>query len=516
MSMDKKIEQLVKEKKRIAMGGGEKRLADQRSKGKMTARERIEVLLDENSFVEVDMFVKHRGVDFGMAGRDVPGEGVVVGYGTVDGRLVYVSSQDFTVMGGSLGEMHAKKICKVMDMAMRNGAPFVALNDSSGARIQEGVDALDGYGNIFFRNTQASGYIPQLSVIMGPCAGGAVYSPALTDFIFMTQGTSQMFITGPQVIKAVTGEDVTLEQLGGAAVHNQVSGVAHFYADNDEQTLAQVRRLLSFLPSNNLEETPLVDSNDDVARQNDDLLSVVPIEPNRGYDVREVIQSIADAGDFMEVHASFAQNMVVGFARMNGRTVGIVANQPRVLGGSLDIDASDKAARFVRFCDAFNIPLVTLIDVPGYMPGLNQEYGGIIRHGAKLLYAYSEATVPKISLILRKAYGGAYLAMCSKALGADVVYAWPTAEIAVMGAEGAANIIFRDDIKKAEDPVATRAAKIEEYRTKFASPYVAASRGMVDDVIDPRDSRRMIINALEANATKRESRPAKKHGNLPV
>jgi acetyl-CoA carboxylase carboxyltransferase component len=514
--MDKKIEQLVKEKKRIAMGGGEKRLADQRSKGKMTARERIEVLLDENSFVEVDMFVKHRGVDFGMAGRDVPGEGVVVGYGTVDGRLVYVSSQDFTVMGGSLGEMHAKKICKVMDMAMRNGAPFVALNDSSGARIQEGVDALDGYGNIFFRNTQASGYIPQLSVIMGPCAGGAVYSPALTDFIFMTQGTSQMFITGPQVIKAVTGEDVTLEQLGGAAVHNQVSGVAHFYADNDEQTLAQVRRLLSFLPSNNLEETPLVDSNDDVARQNDDLLSVVPIEPNRGYDVREVIQSIADAGDFMEVHASFAQNMVVGFARMNGRTVGIVANQPRVLGGSLDIDASDKAARFVRFCDAFNIPLVTLIDVPGYMPGLNQEYGGIIRHGAKLLYAYSEATVPKISLILRKAYGGAYLAMCSKALGADVVYAWPTAEIAVMGAEGAANIIFRDDIKKAEDPVATRAAKIEEYRTKFASPYVAASRGMVDDVIDPRDSRRMIINALEANATKRESRPAKKHGNLPV
>lgn len=484
--MDKKIEQLVKEKKRIAMGGGEKRLADQRSKGKMTARERIEVLLDENSFVEVDMFVKHRGVDFGMAGRDVPGEGVVVGYGTVDGRLVYVSSQDFTVMGGSLGEMHAKKICKVMDMAMRNGAPFVALNDSSGARIQEGVDALDGYGNIFFRNTQASGYIPQLSVIMGPCAGGAVYSPALTDFIFMTQGTSQMFITGPQVIKAVTGEDVTLEQLGGAAVHNQVSGVAHFYADNDEQTLAQVRRLLSFLPSNNLEETPLVDSNDDVARQNDDLLSVVPIEPNRGYDVREVIQSIADAGDFMEVHASFAQNMVVGFARMNGRTVGIVANQPRVLGGSLDIDASDKAARFVRFCDAFNIPLVTLIDVPGYMPGLNQEYGGIIRHGAKLLYAYSEATVPKISLILRKAYGGAYLAMCSKALGADVVYAWPTAEIAVMGAEGAANIIFRDDIKKAEDPVATRAAKIEEYRTKFASPYVAASRGMVDDVIDPR------------------------------
>ncbi len=514
--MDKKIEQLVNERKRVALGGGEKRLEAQRSKGKMTARERIEVLLDENSFVEVDMFVKHRGVDFGMADREAPGEGVVVGYGTVDGKLIYVSSQDFTVMGGSLGEMHAKKICKVMDMAMRNGAPFVAINDSSGARIQEGVDALNGYGDIFFRNTQASGYIPQLSVIMGPCAGGAVYSPALTDFIFMTQGTSQMFITGPQVIKAVTGEDVSLEQLGGAAVHNQVSGVAHFYADNDEQTLAQVRRLISFLPSNNLEETPWADSDDDQARQNDDLLSIVPIEPNRAYEVREVIQSIVDDGDFMEVHASFAQNMVVGFARMNGRAVGIVANQPKVLGGSLDIDASDKAARFVRFCDAFNIPLVTLIDVPGYMPGLNQEYGGIIRHGAKMLYAYSEATVPKISLIMRKAYGGAYLAMCSKALGADVVFAWPTAEIAVMGAEGAANIIFRDDIKNADDPVATRAEKIEEYRTKFASPYVAASRGMVDDVIDPRDSRRMIINALEANATKRENRPAKKHGNLPV
>lgn len=516
MSMEKKIEQLTKERKRVALGGGEKRIAAHKEKGKLTAHERITLLMDENSFVEVDMFVKHRSVDFGMAGKDIPGEGVVVGYGTVDGRLVYVSSQDFTVLGGSLGEMHAKKICKVMDMAMRNGAPFIAINESSGARIQEGVDALDGYGNIFFRNTQASGYIPQLSVIMGPCAGGAVYSPALTDFVFMTQGTSQMFITGPQVIKAVTGEDVTLEQLGGAAVHNQISGVAHFSAENDEQTIAQVRRLISFLPSNNLDETPWMDCGDDVARQNDEILSIVPEDPNRAYDVREVIASIVDNGDFMEVQVSFAQNIVIGFGRMNGRTVGIVANQPKVLAGSLDINASDKAARFVRFCDSFNIPLVTLIDVPGYMPGLNQEYGGIIRHGAKMLYSYSEATVPKISLIMRKAYGGAYLAMCSKALGADAVYAWPTAEIAVMGPEGAANIIFRDDIQNAEDPAATRKQKIEEYREKFANPYVAASRGMVDDVIDPRDTRRMIINALEANASKRENRPSKKHGNFPV
>lgn len=516
MSIDKKIEQLAQERERIAQGGGAKRMAAHKEKGKLTARERIDLLLDENSFVEVDAFVRHRAVDFGMAERETAGEGVVVGYGTVDGRLVYVSSQDFTVMGGSLGEMHAKKICKVMDMAMQNGAPFVAINESSGARIQEGVDALNGYGDIFFRNTQASGYIPQLSVIMGPCAGGAVYSPALTDFIFMTEGSSQMFITGPQVIKAVTGEDVTLEQLGGAAVHNQVSGVAHFYAQDEETTLSQVRRLLGFLPSNNLDEAPFVEWDDDVARRNDELLSVLPDDANKAYDVHEVIASVVDGGDFMEVHASYAQNIVVGFARMNGRSVGIVANQPNVMAGSLDIDASDKASRFIRFCDAFNIPLVTFVDVPGYMPGLNQEYGGIIRHGAKMLYAYSEATVPKISLIMRKAYGGAYLAMCSKALGADIVYAWPTAEIAVMGPEGAANIIFRKDIKNADDPVQVRQDKIKEYRDKFASPYVAAARGMVDDVIDPRDTRRMIINALEANASKRESRPAKKHGNFPV
>jgi len=514
--MDKKIEQLAKEREKVMQGGGAQRIAAHKEKGKLTARERIELLLDENSFVEIDTFVKHRAVDFGMDRRETPGEGVVVGYGTVDGRLIYVSSQDFTVLGGSLGEMHAKKICKVMDLAMQNGVPFVAINESSGARIQEGVDALAGYGDIFYRNTQASGYIPQISVIMGSCAGGAVYSPALTDFIFMTEGTSQMFITGPQVIKAVTGEEVTLEQLGGAAVHNQVSGVAHFYANSEEATLAQVRRLLSFLPDNNLDEVEWVETGDDQARQNDELLSIVPTDPNRPYDVHEVITSIVDNGDFMEVHASFAQNIVVGFARMNGRAVGIVANQPRVLAGSLDIDASDKASRFIRFCDAFNIPLVTLIDVPGYMPGLNQEYGGIIRHGAKMLYAYSEATVPKISLIMRKAYGGAFLAMCSKALGADTVYAWPTAEIAVMGPEGAANIIFRREIAAAEDPAKMRLEKIQEYRDKFANPYVAAGRGMVDDVIDPRDTRRMIINALEANATKRVHRLPKKHGNMPV
>ncbi len=516
MSMDKKLEQLAQEKEKVLAGGGAKRIAAHKEKGKLTARERIQLLLDEASFVEVDAFVKHRAVDFGMDQKEAPGEGVVVGYGTIDGRLVYVSSQDFTVLGGSLGEMHAKKICKVMDMAMQNGAPYIAINESSGARIQEGVDALAGYGDIFYRNTQASGYIPQISVIMGSCAGGAVYSPALTDFIFMTEGTSQMFITGPQVIKAVTGEDVTLEQLGGAAVHNQISGVAHFYATSEEETLAQVRRLLSFLPSNNLDESELVYAGDDVARQNDELLSIVPADPNRAYDVHEVIASIVDNGDFMEVQAAYAQNIVVGFARINGRSVGIVANQPKVLAGSLDINASDKASRFVRFCDAFNIPLVTLIDVPGYMPGVQQEYGGIIRHGAKMLYAYSEATVPKISVIIRKAYGGAYLAMCSKSLGADAVFAWPTAEIAVMGPEGAANIIFRDEIKDAEDPVAVRQAKIAEYREKFANPYVAAARGMVDDVINPRDTRRMISNALEANATKRVHRLAKKHGNFPV
>lgn len=511
-----KIKELEKKRHTLSLGGGEKRLAKHKEKGKLTARERINFLLDPNSFVETDLFVKHRCNDLGMSGTEAPGEGVVTGYGTIEGRLVYVASQDFTVLGGSLGEAHAMKICKVMDMAVRNGAPMICINDSGGARIQEGVDALNGYGNIFYRNTLASGVIPQISVIMGPCAGGAVYSPALTDFIFMTSGNSQMFITGPQVIKAVTGEDVSMEDLGGASVHNTVSGVAHFMASTDEECLTQVRRLIGFIPSNNLDEAPVVLSEDPVTRAQDRLLELIPVEANRGYDAKELIASIVDDGEFMEVQPFFAENIVVGFGRLNGKSVGIVANQPKVIAGSLDINASDKAARFIRFCDCFNIPLVTFVDTPGYLPGVGQEYGGVIRHGAKLLYAYSEATVPKLTVIVRKAYGGAYLAMCSRSLGADVVYAYPTAEIAVMGPDGAANILYKDDIANAENPVETRKAKIQEYREKFANPYVAASRGMVDDVIDPRDTRRALINALEANATKRETRPSKKHGNFPV
>jgi len=511
-----KIKDLEKRRHINTLGGGEKRIQKHKEKGKLTARERINFLLDPGSFVETDLFVKHRCTDLGMAGIDAPGEGVATGYGTIEGRLVYVASQDFTVLGGSLGEAHAMKICKVMDMAMRNGAPMICINDSGGARIQEGVDALNGYGNIFYRNTLASGVIPQISVIMGPCAGGAVYSPALTDFVFMTSGNSQMFITGPQVIKAVTGEDVSMEDLGGASVHNTTSGVAHFMSSTDEDCLSQVRRLVTFIPSNNLDETPVVLSEDPVSRSLDRLLELIPAEANRGYDAREVIAELVDEGDFMEVQPYFAENIVVGFGRFNGKSVGIVANQPKVIAGSLDINASDKASRFIRFCDSFNIPLVTLVDTPGYLPGVSQEYGGIIRHGAKMLYAYSEATVPKITLIIRKAYGGAYLAMCSRSLGADAVFAFPTAEIAVMGPDGAANILYKDDIANSENPVETRKEKIAEYRDKFANPYVAASRGMVDDVIDPRDARRTITNALEANATKRESRPSKKHGNFPV
>lgn len=511
-----KIKDLEKRRHVNTLGGGEKRLQKHKEKGKLTARERINFLLDPGSFVEMDLFMKHRCNDLGMAGAEAPGEGVVTGYGTIEGRLVYVASQDFTVLGGSLGEAHAMKICKVMDMAMRNGAPMICINDSGGARIQEGVDALNGYGNIFYRNTLASGVIPQISVIMGPCAGGAVYSPALTDFIFMTSGNSQMFITGPQVIKAVTGEDVSMEDLGGASVHNATSGVAHFMAATDEDCLSQVRRLVSFVPSNNLDETPVVLTEDPVGRSLDRLLELIPAEANRGYDAREVIAELVDDGDFMEVQPYYAENIVVGFGRFNGKSVGLVANQPKVIAGSLDINASDKASRFIRFCDSFNIPLVTLVDTPGYLPGVGQEYGGVIRHGAKLLYAYSEATVPKITVIIRKAYGGAYLAMCSRSLGADAVFAFPTAEIAVMGPDGAANILYKDDIANSENPVETRKEKIAEYRDKFANPYVAASRGMVDDIIDPRDARRTITNALEANATKRESRPSKKHGNIPV
>jgi len=515
MSMDK-IQELNKKREAIMQGGGEKRIQKQHESGKLTARERLDLLFDEGSFVEIDAFVKHRCTEFGMQDVDAPGEGVVTGYGTVDGRLVYAFAQDFTVVGGSLGEMHAKKICKVMDMALKMGAPLVGINDSGGARIQEGVDALSGYGNIFFRNTIASGVIPQISVIMGPCAGGAVYSPALTDFIFMVDKTSQMFITGPQVIKAVTGEEVTSEELGGAMTHNSVSGVAHFISPDERQCIEEIKRLLSFLPSNNMESAPEFDCEDDLNRIEDKLNEIVPDNPNKAYDMKEIITTIVDNGDFMEVQPYYAMNIITGFARLNGRSIGIIANQPKVLAGCLDINASDKAGRFIRTCDAFNIPVLNIVDVPGFLPGTNQEYGGIIRHGAKMLYAYSEATVPKVTLIVRKAYGGAYLAMCSKDLGADQVFAWPSAEIAVMGPDGAANIIFKKDIEAAENPAAKRQEKIQEYKDKFATPYIAASRGYVDDVIEPATTRQRLISAFDMLQSKRETRPAKKHGNLTV
>lgn len=500
----------------IEKGGGEAKIKKQHDANKLTARERISALMDEGSFVEIDAFVTHRCNEFGMDCVEAPGEGVVTGYGTIDGRLVYVYAQDFTVIGGSLGEMHAKKICKVMDMAAKMGAPIIGMNDSGGARIQEGIDALSGFGDIFYRNTCNSGVIPQISVIMGPCAGGAVYSPAITDFIFMVEKTSQMFITGPQVIQSVTGEEVTAEDLGGAEVHSSVSGVAHFKTSSDEECIAQIRKLLSYLPSNNLEEAPYEAPTDEINRISEKLTTIVPDESSKAYDVKELIAEVVDNAEFFEIQKDFAKNIVIGFARMNGMSVGIVANQPNVMAGSLDIDSSDKAARFVRFCDAFNIPLVTFTDVPGYFPGVNQEKGGIIRHGAKLLYAFSEATVPKVNVITRKAYGGAYIAMNSKNIGADIVMAWPTAEIAVMGPEGAANIIFKKEIKESADPIAARAEKIQEYRNKFASPYEAAKRGYIDDVIEPDSTRPRIIAALEMLQSKRESRPAKKHGNLPV
>ncbi|MGI6604063.1 MAG: acyl-CoA carboxylase subunit beta [bacterium] len=509
------LAELAARRSQVEAAGGEKRIAKQHQMGKLTARERILRLLDAGSFVELDMHVKHRCTEFGMEDVEAPGEGVVTGYGTVGGRLVYVFAQDFTVIGGSLGEMHAKKITKVMDLALKMGAPLIGINDSGGARIQEGVDALSGYGQIFYRNTIASGVIPQLSVIMGPCAGGAVYSPALTDFVFMVQGAN-MFITGPQVIKAVTGEEVSPEELGGARTHNQTSGVAHFMAGSEDECFEQVRTLLSYLPSNNLETAPRVETQDPVARADEALRNIVPPESNRAYEMRNVITRVVDDGVFFETQALYAPNILTGFARLNGYSIGIIANQPRVLAGCLDINASDKAARFIRFCDAFNIPIVNFVDVPGFLPGTNQEYGGIIRHGAKMLYAYSEATVPKITLIIRKSYGGAYLAMCSRDLGADQVFAWPGAEIAVMGPEGAANIIFRKEIEGSEDPQATRQEKIAEYRERFANPYIAAARGYVDDVIDPMETRSRLACALEMLSSKREDRPAKKHGNIPV
>ncbi|MTI68040.1 MAG: methylmalonyl-CoA carboxyltransferase [Firmicutes bacterium] len=516
MSTSKKIEELNALKEKVKMGGGEKRIEKQHKKGKYTARERINKLLDEGSFVELDTFVEHRCTNFGMENKKMPGEGVVTGYGTVDGRLIYVFAQDFTVIGGSLGEMHAAKICKVQEMAMKTGAPLVGINDSGGARIQEGVDALSGYGNIFYNNTIASGVIPQISVIMGPCAGGAVYSPALTDFIFMVDNTSKMFITGPQVIKTVTGEEVSAEELGGAMTHNNTSGVAHFINENEEDTLENIKNLLSFLPSNNLEEAPVFNPEDDINRMNEELNSIVPDNANKPYDMKEVIEILADNNNFLEVQPYYAQNIITGFIRLNGRSVGVIANQPRVLAGCLDINASDKASRFIRTCDSFNIPLLSLVDVPGFLPGTDQEYGGIIRHGAKMLYAYSEATVPKVTVILRKAYGGAYIAMCSRHLKSDLVLAWPTAEIAVMGPQGAANIIFRKEIEKSDDPLETKTEKINEYKDTVANPYVAASRGYVDDVIKPLETRPRLISAFDMLSSKRENLPSKKHGNLPL
>lgn len=507
MSMQEKLEQLNALRAKVQAGGGEKRIEKQHAAGKKTARERIDYLFDSGTFREIDVFA-------GDPDKN-PSEGVITGYGMVEGKKVFIYAQDFTVTGGSLGKIHAQKICKVLDLAMRTGAPVIGLNDSGGARIQEGVDALNGYGEIFYRNTIASGVIPQLSVIMGPCAGGAVYSPALMDFIFMVKETSQMFITGPQVIKAVTGEEVSMEKLGGAMTHNQTSGVSHFAADNEEHCLDLVKQLIGFLPSSNLEKPldcepkePLVDR--------EELINIVPAQPVFPYDVKKVITAVVDGGEFLEVLPYYAKNAVIGFARIDGQSVGIVANQPEQLAGCLDINASDKISRFIRFCDAFNIPLVTFMDVPGFMPGTAQEFGGIIRHGAKMLYAYSEATVPKITIILRKAYGGAYLAMCSSSLRADVVYAWPTAEIAVMGPEGAVNIINRSEIANAENPAQERTRLVQEYRDKFANPYIASSRGFVDDVIDPRDTRNKIIDALKMLETKEEERPYKKHGNLPV
>jgi len=516
MSVDNKIQEMQDRKLAIRQGGGPEKIKKQHESGKLTARERIEKLTDPGSFVEIDAFVEHRSVDFGMDKISAPGDGVVAGYATIDGRPVYLYAQDFTVIGGSLGEMHAKKITKVLDMAMKMGCPVIGINDSGGARIQEGIDALSGYGDIFFRNTMASGVIPQISVILGPCAGGAVYSPALTDFIFMVDNISKMFVTGPQVVEAVTGESVSAEELGGAKTHNEKSGVAHFISNSEEECFENIRKLLSFLPQNNMEDSPLYQCTDDLNRLAPHLNTIIPDNPSKSYDVKEVIKAVVDNGDFFEIQPLFATNIVIGFARLNGKTVGIVANQPKVKAGCLDINASDKAARFIRFCDAFNIPIVTFTDVPGYLPGVDQEYGGVIRHGAKLLYAYSEATVPKINIVLRKAYGGAYIAMSSRHLGADLVFAWPTAEIAVMGPDGAANIIFRKEIQQAADPVKTRQEKIEEYRNRFANPYVAAARGYIDDIIEPEATRPRLISALEMLESKRENRPPKKHGNIPL
>jgi acetyl-CoA carboxylase carboxyltransferase component len=494
----------------------EQALTKQHNKGKKTARERLDLLLDPGSFVEFDKFSVHRCDHFGMNDKKTLGDGVITGWGKINGRPVYVFSNDFTVFGGSLGEVFAEKICKIMDLAVQNGAPVIGINDSGGARIQEGVVSLAGYADIFYRNVQTSGVVPQISVIMGPCAGGAVYSPALTDFTFMVEGTSHMFITGPDVVKAVTGEEITFEALGGADTHTRISGVAHLAFPDEEECLENVRYLMGFLPSNNLDTPPIFPCDDDPERAEESLNSFIPDNPNKPYDMHTIIQNVVDDGVFFEVQPAHAGNLLTGFARMNGKTVGLVANQPLVLAGTLDIDASVKGARFVRFCDAFNIPLITFVDVPGFLPGREQEHGGIIRHGAKLLYAYAEATVPKITLITRKAYGGAYDVMCSKHLHADINFAWPTAEIAVMGSDGAVQIIFRRQIQAAEDPITEARKLTEEYKEKFANPYIAAARGYIDDVILPSQTRPQLIRALEMNQTKRETRPKRKHGNMPL
>jgi acetyl-CoA carboxylase carboxyltransferase component len=516
MSLDGKIEQLRTMREQSRMGGGEARIQRQHDAGRNTARERLDILLDPGSFHELDSFVTHRSRDFGLDNQKYLGDSVVTGWGTINGRLVYVFSQDFTVMGGSVSEVHAEKIIKVMEMAMKTGAPVIGLNDSGGARIQEGVISLAGYADIFLRNTLASGVIPQISVIMGPCAGGSVYSPALTDFIFMVKDTSYMFITGPDVVKSVTHEEVTFEELGGASVHASRSGVAHVVGENETQTLLLVREMFSYLPQNNMEDAPFIPTQDDPLRADAELDTIVPDSPSKAYDMKDVIHHVVDEGIFYEVHSEFAANIVVGFARMGGHSVGIVGNQPMVLAGVLDIKASEKAARFIRFCDSFNIPIITLVDVPGYMPGTEQEHNGIIISGAKLLYAYCEATVPKLTVTTRKAYGGAYCVMSSKHIRGDLNLAWPNAEIAVMGPEGAVEIIYRRDLKDADDAVELKVQLATEYREKLANPYVAAERGFVDDVIEPRETRARLINGLEVFQNKRDTNPPKKHGNIPL
>jgi len=514
MAIEDRIQELQKKKDKLRLGGGKDRVEKQHKEGKLSARERIEKLSDNGSFQEVGLFSQHRATQFGMAGKELPADGVVTGAATVDGRLVHLASQDFTVAGGSAGETHSDKVVEMMRMSLKTGSPFIFINDSGGARVQEGIDSLAGYARVFYSNTMLSGSVPQISLICGPCAGGAAYSPALTDFIIQTKA-AQMFITGPSVIKQVTGEIVTPEQLGGPGAQMSYSGVVHFVAENDDEACFIAKRLLSFLPSNNLEDPPRMPF-DEAIEIDPELNTVVPEDPKSAYDMRNVIARVLDRNDFMEVHTTFAQNIVVGFGRVTGRPVGVIASQPSVMAGALDINASDKASRFIRFCNAFNIPLITFVDVPGFMPGVQQEYGGIIRHGAKMLFAYSAATVPKITVIVRKAYGGAYIAMCAKDLGADRVIAWPTAEVAVMGAEGAAEIVFRKEINEAEDKAGKRKELIDLYRRTFATPYVAGARRLVDDIIEPADTRRYIAAALESLHTKRELRPAKKHGLIPL